>query len=86
MVMSTYRGGSGSGSRLGYGAEPIAQRIREFVSSKITCGILDGTLVMSGTIKEGIIELLNEQVRNFHAEIVSSQIEVQALYFWEFKG
>ena len=50
MVVSTQGGGSGSG----FGAKLIDERIREFITSKITHDILHVTPVMFGTIKEGI--------------------------------
>ena len=54
MMMNTHGGGSCSGFGLGFGVESTNERIREFVSSEIVCGILNATLVMFGTIKEGI--------------------------------
>lgn len=39
-----------------------------------------------GTIKEGIIELLNEWLRDLRAEIVAGQIRAQTLSFPEFKA
>ena len=53
--------GSGSGS----GIEPIDERLRMFIAAKVTCGIVDATKAMFGTIKEGIMELLDERIRAF---------------------
>ena len=52
--MVTTRGGgfdSGSGS----GAEPIDERMQEFITSEVIHGIMEATSVIFGTIKEGII-------------------------------
>ena len=78
MVLGTHGGGSGSrsssGSGSGFGDEPINESTREFVTSKIDRGSLDVTLGMFGTIKEGIMELLDEWLGAFHAEIAVGQI------------
>lgn len=58
MVVSTRGEDSGSGSSSGFGAEPINERIHEFITSKITHGTLDTTYVMFGTKKERVMELL----------------------------
>ena len=47
-------------SRTCVGAEPIDERIYEYVSSEIIRGILDANPVMFGPINEGIMELLDE--------------------------
>ena len=47
--------GRASGSGFGAGVEPIDERLREFISSEITYDIMEATLVIFGTIKEGIM-------------------------------
>ena len=70
------RGGSSSGSRSGsgFGIESIDKCLHEFISAEVTRGILDATHVMFGTIKEGILELMDERLRTFQVEIVVGQI------------
>ena len=48
--------GIGEGSGSGSGAEQLDDHTREFISSEITCNILDQTLVIFGMIKVGILE------------------------------
>ena len=43
-------------------------------SDEVTHGILDVTPMMFGSIKEGIIELMDVRIRSFRAEIGASQI------------
>ena len=62
------RSGSGSGS--GSGADPIDERLRELIIAEVTHDILDASLVIFGTVKEGIMEIMEEQLRSFQAEIV----------------
>ena len=47
----------GSGWSSGSGAESIDERMREFISVEVTRGILDATLMLFGTIKDGIWSL-----------------------------
>ena len=56
---------SGSGS----GAGQLDDQTREFIFSKIMRSILDHTHVIFGTIKEGILELLDERMSAFHTEV-----------------
>ena len=56
--MVTTRGGA-CGSGFGFGAEPIDKRLHEFITLDITHGIIEATVVIFGTIKEGIMELLD---------------------------
>ena len=56
MVVSTRGEGSGSGSTAGI--EPMDERMQGFISSEITLGILEQTLVIFGPIKEGIMEIM----------------------------
>ena len=59
-VMRSHGGGSGSSSS----TKPIEERMQEFILSKIARSILEQTLVIFGTIKEGIMELLDERLGN----------------------
>ena len=62
MVMTRHgAGGSGSGSGSGARIELIEERLREFIVPEVTRGILDATPVMSESIKEGIIELMEDR-------------------------
>ena len=81
MVMSTCGGGSGSSSGSGSGVEPTDERICKFVSSEINRGILDVTLVMFGTIKEGIMEILDECHMAFWVEILAGELGLELSLF-----
>lgn len=61
--------------------EPIDERIHEFIMSDITCCILDATPVIFGTVKEGIMELLDNQLGSFHVEITAIQFGALTLSF-----
>ena len=74
----------GSGSRSG--AKPMDKRIHKYIKSQITRGISDATHVMFGTIKEEIMELLNERLRDFRPKITAGQLGDRTLTFWEFKA
>ena len=78
--------GSGLGSGSGFGAEPIDERLHELIEAEVTRGILDATPVIFGTVKEGIIEIMEEQLRSFRAEIVAGQIGTRTPSFREFKA
>ena len=52
----------------------------------VTHSILDSTPVLFGTLKEGILELINEWLRNFQAEISAGQIGARNPSFREFFG
>ena len=68
MVMMTCGGGSGFGSGSGAGPEPMDKQIWEFILSEITRDIMDQTHVMFGTIKVGIMELLDDCLGAFWAK------------------
>ena len=51
--------GTGEGSGSGSGAEQLEERIRELISAKVMCSIVDQTPVIFGTVKEGILEILD---------------------------
>ena len=57
--------GSGSGSGSGDGTEPIDETLRELIASEVTRVILDATPVIFGIVREGIIEIMEEQLRSF---------------------
>ena len=81
-------GGSGSGSRSGSGArsEHVDDGLREFIVSEITRGILDATPVIFASIKEGIIELMEECLRAFRSDMASGQSGSRTLSFKDFRG
>ena len=62
MVTITRGGGSGSssGSSSGSGTKPIYERLCELIAAKVTPRILDGTPMMNGAIKEGIMEIMDK--------------------------
>ena len=100
-MVETCGGGSGSGSGSGAGTEPLDERMWGFISSEITCCVLDQISMIFGSVKEGILEimeerqevyhseivaLLDERVRAFRAEITACQLGVRTPLFWEFKA
>lgn len=74
MVVRNQRECSSSGLGSGSGVELIDERIRKLITSKVTRSNLDETSTMFGTIKKGIMELLDDRLRDFHVEIVAGQI------------
>lgn len=66
--------------------EPINERLCELIVAEVTHGILDGIHVMFGTIKEGIMKLVDECLRAFLAEIVVGQIGALPPSFQKFKA
>ena len=66
-------GGSGEGSGSGSGSEPVDEGLREFIASEITRGILESTPILFGSIKEGIMELMEDRLRAFRSDLASSQ-------------
>ena len=87
-MMVTCHGAWGSGSRPGSGTstEPIDKRLSEFIASEVTRGILNATPMMFGLIKEGIIELMEDCLRIFTADLAASQSGARSLSFKDFKG
>lgn len=79
MVMTTR--GSGSGFGLGVDVEAIDERIHEFITPEVTHDILDAAHMMFDTIKYGIMELLDQHLGDFHAEIVNGQLGACTLTF-----
>lgn len=84
MVVTTK--GSGFGSGLGADAELIDKRIHEFIMSETTSRVLDTIPMMFDTIKDGIIELLDERLGVFRAKIIASQFWARNLTFRKFKA
>ena len=70
MEGSTERG-SGSGFGSGAVTESIDARMWEFISSDITRGILEWTLMVFGLVKEGNLEFLDARLGAFRAEIAA---------------
>lgn len=58
---------SGSGPGSGIDVEPIYERIHKFITLEIIHSIWDATRVMFSTIKEEIMELLDERLGAFHS-------------------
>ena len=77
--------GVGEGSGSDSGAEQLDEQTREFISSEITCNILDQTLVIFGMIKEGILELLDERLSAFRTK-VAAMMGSRTLTFREFRA
>ena len=78
--------GSGSGSGSGAGSEPVDDGLREFIASEITRGILEATPVIFRSIKEGIIELMEDRLRAFRSDLASGQASTRTLSFKDFRG
>ena len=72
----------GSGSALG--VEPIDERLHELVAAEVTCGILDATPMIFGTVKEGIMKIMKERLRSFRVEIATGQIRTRTPSLLEF--
>lgn len=88
MLVTTQGGGysTGLGLSSGSGLEPIDERIHKFITSEITSGIIDVNPMVFGTIKEGIMGLLDERLGDFWAEIAAVQLGAWTLSFREFKA
>ena len=59
--------------------------MREFVSAEVTWTILDQTPVIFGTVKEGILESLDERLGAFRTEMMAL-LGVRTLTFRDFKA
>ena len=81
-------GGSGSesGSGSGAGSNPVDDGLREFIASEIARGILEATPVIFGSIKEGIIEMMEEHLRAFKSDMASGQSWMHTLTLKDFSG
>ena len=73
--------GSGSGSR----TEQLDDQTREFISSEITHCILEQNPVIFGTVKEDILEILDEQLSFFLSEMVAL-VGARSLTYREFQS
>ena len=62
--------GSGSGSRAGQ----LDVQMRDFISAEIMRNIIDQTPVIFGSIKEAIVELIDNHPKAFRTGTVSGQI------------
>ena len=62
--------GTGEGSGSGSGTEQLEERMRELISAEVTRNILAQTPVIFGTVKEGILEILDERLGAFRTEIM----------------
>ena len=60
--------------------------MRELIATEVMSGILDATLVLFGTVKEGMMEIMEERVRAFRAEIAAGQIWGGSPLFREFEA
>ena len=80
--------GSGSISRVGPGntTNVIDERLHELIAAKVTKGILNATPVIFGTFNEGMMEIMEERLRAFRAEIYTGQVGDQTPSFREFKA
>ena len=79
-------GSSGEGSGSGSGSEPVDERLHEFIASEITRGILESTPIIFGSIKEGIVELMEDRLRVFRSDMASGQSGSHTLSFKDFRG
>ena len=50
----------------------------------VTRGILDATLVIFRTVKEGMMDIMEERLMSFRAEIVAGQVGARTPSFQEF--
>ena len=59
---------------MGDGTEPINERLRELIAVEVTRGIVTATPVIFGIFKEAMMEIMEERLRSFKAEIVAGQV------------
>ena len=69
----------------GAGAESINERMWGFILSKINRGILEYTPMIIGTVKEGIMEILDERLGAFRTIIITI-MGAHTLSFQEFRA
>ena len=72
--------GLGSGSGSGEGSEQVDDGLREFIASEIMRGILESTPIIFRSIKEGIIELMEDRLRAFRSDLASGQASTHTLF------
>ena len=69
------------------GTKPTDEGLREFIASEVARGILDVTLVMFvWSIKEGIINLMEDRLRIFRTDLAASHPGARTLSFKDFRG
>ena len=71
---------------MGSGSEPVDEGLREFIASEITRGILESTPINFGSIKEGIVKLMEDRLRAFRSNMASGQSGSRTLSFKDFRG
>ena len=69
--MNTHGGDLGSSSDSCAGTKLMDERMWEFISLEITRGILEQTPVIFGTVKEGIMEILDQHIGALHTEVIA---------------
>ena len=79
-------GSSGEGTGSGSSSELVNERLRDFITSEIIRGILQSTLIIFGSIKEGIVELMEDRLRAFRSDMASGQSGSRMLSFKDFRG
>lgn len=79
-------GSTGEGSGSGSGSEPVDEGLREFIASEITRGILESTPIIFGSIKEGILELMEDCLQAFRSDMASGQSGSCTLSFKDFRS
>ena len=58
---------------MGSGSEQVDEGLREFIASEITRGILESTPIIFRSIKERILELMEDRLRAFRSDMASGQ-------------
>lgn len=71
MVMRRHEAG-GLGFGFGTSSESIDDGMQEFISSEITRGIIDANSMIFGSIKEGIMELMEDRLKAFKSDMATS--------------
>ena len=70
---------------MGNGIVPNDKRLHKIIATEVMRGILDATLVIFGTVKEGMMEIMKERLRLFRAVMVAAQVGARTPSFQEFK-
>lgn len=77
--------GVGEGLGSGSGVWQLHDQMRVFISSEITHNIIDQTLLIFSTVKEGILEILDERLGAFRTEM-EAMMAARMLTFREFRA
>ena len=77
--------GAGEGSGSGSGARQLDDQMREFISSEITHCILEQIPVIFGTVKEGILESMDERFSSFRSKMMDL-VGTSSLTFRDFRA